>query len=282
VGDPPRIRTLRIPPRLDASIVLLRHGQSTFIAEDRFQGQAETPLTELGRQQARLAGARLARPGEPPALPIPGSAPIEIVHSPLSRAAETAAIVAAAIANTHGGSPVPVRPEPGLGEIGQGEWEGLPREEVERRDGDLLATWRTRPLEAHAPGGESLDQAAARIVPALGAVIEGLAAEEGPAAGAPVSPVAGYPGVLALDRPWTLLVAHDGIFKIALLRLLGLPLEVFWAFPFALCGISIVELRNGRAILRAHNLTEHLAPLEAAAVVPAAATATSEERGGAL
>jgi broad specificity phosphatase PhoE len=293
VGDPPGYGaliqahpgedSLRIPTNLDASLVLLRHGQSTFIAEDRFQGEAETPLTELGRQQAQLAGTRLARPDAPPALPIPDSAPIEVVHSPLSRAAETAAIVTASISQAGGGSTPAVRSETGLSEIAQGEWEGLHRDEVERRDGSLLATWRARPLEAHAPGGESLGEAAARARPALRAIIDRLAAEQPLAPETIVSPVAGYSGVLSPDRPWTLLVAHDGIFKITLLSLLRLPLEAFWVFPFALCGISIVELRGGRAILRAHNLTEHLAPLEEAAALPAAgAIATSEERGGAL
>jgi broad specificity phosphatase PhoE len=40
--------------------------------------------------------------------------------------------------------------------------------------------------------------------------------------------------------------------------LLGVPLERFWAFPFGLCSITIVELRNGIARLRAHNLSDHL------------------------
>jgi len=64
VDDPARGRTLstddasRIPAGLDATLVLLRHGESQFIVEGRFQGQAETPLSEAGRRQAELAGAR--------------------------------------------------------------------------------------------------------------------------------------------------------------------------------------------------------------------------------
>jgi broad specificity phosphatase PhoE len=56
-------------------------------------------------------------------------------------------------------------------------------------------------------------------------------------------------------------VGHDGVFKIVLLTLFDLPLDRFWMFTFALCGITIVEFRGGRAVLRAHNLTEHLASL---------------------
>jgi phosphoserine phosphatase len=273
----------QIPAALDASIVFLRHGESTFIAEGRFQGRTETPLTGLGEQQAALAAARLARPADPPVLPIPVNAPLEIAHSPLARAAATARIVAEAMTAAREGPPVVIRPEPRLVEIGQGEWEGLHRDEVEHRDAALLEAWRTRPMEANAPGGERLVEAAERADDALKTVLAGLVEAQPAGRRGPIAYVPGYASVTATDRPWTLLVAHDGVFKLALLALLGLPLEAFWIFPFALCGISVVEVRGGRAILRAHNLTEHLAPLErVAASGAAAATETPEERGGAL
>ena len=66
----------------------------------------------------------------------------------------------------------------------------------------------------------------------------------------------------ASDNPWSIVVGHDGVFKVVLLTLFDLPLERFWLFSFALCGIAIVDLSYGRPRLRAHNLTEHLAPLE--------------------
>ena len=58
-----------------------------------------------------------------------------------------------------------------------------------------------------------------------------------------------------------MLVAHDGVFKVLLLTLFGLPLDRFWMWMSDLCGISVIEFRGGRAVLRAHNLTEHLAPI---------------------
>jgi broad specificity phosphatase PhoE len=75
-----------------------------------------------------------------------------------------------------------------------------------------------------------------------------------------------------------LLVAHDGIFRLALLCLLGLPLDRFWTFPFVLCGVTVLELRDGRVSLIAHNLAEHLAPLAAQAV----AETEARDRAGAL
>ncbi len=95
-----------IPDGLDATLVLVRHGESEFIVEGRFQGQADTPLSARGREQAAIVAARLADPARPPALPVPAGLPLEVVHSPLGRAAETAS----AIADAQPGQ-VPRRPE---------------------------------------------------------------------------------------------------------------------------------------------------------------------------
>jgi probable phosphoglycerate mutase len=252
-------------------VVLLRHGESTFIVEGRFQGAADAPLSPFGERQAALAGERLADPGRSPALPIPASAPIEIVHSPLSRAAATAEAVRVAIA-ARGDSP-PMRAEPGLAEIGQGRWEGTHRSTIEADDAELLAAWRREPLATNAPGGERVLDAAVRVRAALEAVVARLAEACGTGGTGPHPPtVAGYPGPAVVDAPWTLLVAHDGIFKVALLTLLDLPLDRFWTFPFALCGITVVEFRDGRGIFRAHNLVEHLAPLARSTSAPVART----------
>ena len=267
----PRDRGPLIPVGLDAAIVFLRHGESVFITEGRFQGRADTPLSPLGERQAEHAARRLAAPHRSPFLPIPRRSPVEIVHSPLSRTAKTAGEVSAAIRAAHGDGQVPLRSDAGLVEIGQGEWEGLRRDEIEERYGDVLAAWRRTPLEANAPGGERVLEVEARVRPALGRILDRLAAE--PRAPRSRTTAGGFPPAAAPDTPWTLVVAHDGVFKVMLLTLLGFPLERFWAFPFALCGISVVELRAGAAVLRAHNLTEHLAPL-----LDERAVAESEER----
>jgi probable phosphoglycerate mutase len=267
-----------IPDGLDATLVLVRHGESTHIAEGRFQGQADSPLTEIGRRQAELVAARLAQPRLAPVLPVPAGAPLEIVHSPLVRAAETAAAIARAMDGA--GWTVPRRADHGLPEIGQGEWQGLHRDEIRDRYAAELAAWRRTPLEAWAPGGESLPEVQARVRTALATILARMA-DGRPPGTLDRSQVAGF-GEPAAIHPWTVVVAHDGVFKIALLTLFGISLERFWMWSMDLCGITVVECRAGRPVLRAHNLTAHLAPLDTDVVAAAhKVEAQDRERDGA-
>ena len=269
-----------IPEGLDATLVLLRHGESMWIAENRFQGQAETPLSALGRRQAALAAARLARPHDTPALPVPGGRPLEIVHSPLARTAETASIVAEAIEAAGADDlAVAVRAEPGLIELGQGEWEGVTHDEITRRWPAELAAWRRTPWSNVAPGGETLKDVQGRVRPALGAVLQRLGRDY-PRGTVDRPQVGGYTGVdPGAGHPWSILVGHDGLFKVLLLTLFDLPLTRFWMFTMALTGITVIEFRGGRPVLRAHNLAEHLAPLEDELAL---AAAEQRARSGAL
>ena len=250
-----------VPAGLDATIVLLRHGESAWVAEGRFQGQGDSPLSEEGVRQATLAAARLARPHLVPALPIPAGAPVEIRHSPLLRTLATARAVADAMAATDAlGVAVPLVSDAGFLEIGQGDWEGRFIPEIEARWGETLAGWRRDPVGTWAPGGESLVEVDRRVRESLGEVLGDLRRRTA-GTDRPGSQVLGYGGPPS-DEPWLVIVGHDGVFKVTLLAILGLPLERFWSFPFALAGISVVEIRAGRARLRAHNLTEHLGILE--------------------
>jgi 2,3-bisphosphoglycerate-dependent phosphoglycerate mutase len=117
-------------------ILVLRHGQSVADIENRHEGRADFPLTELGREQARLAAAWIAA-NKPPSV---------IVASPLKRAAETAEIAAAACALT-------VEYDDGLMEMNNGVLAGLPLEEAERLyPAPQIARLPHEPV----PGGESL------------------------------------------------------------------------------------------------------------------------------
>lgn len=96
-------------------ILLIRHGQSTWNAEGRWQGRADPPLSELGQDQARRAADRLSEVG----------AFDGIGSSNLQRAIHTSELLAA------GAGVGLIGRYPGLDERSAGEWEGLTRPEIE-------------------------------------------------------------------------------------------------------------------------------------------------------
>lgn len=244
-----------------AILALVRHGESAWIAEGRFQGHGDPPLSDAGRRQAAAVGARLAAPRRMPSLPLPDGPPQAIWHSPLLRASQTAEAVHAARRGD-----VPVRSLETLIELGQGEWEGRTHDEVRERWPRELAAWRRDPLHHHAPGGESLREALVRAQQACETILgegEVTAADAG-AGKAPAEPVLGYERTFgAGDGPtWALVVAHDGVLRLMMLDLLGIGIEHFWSFPLALASVSVLDLSAGVVRLRAHNLDEHIAALE--------------------
>jgi broad specificity phosphatase PhoE len=94
-------------------VLLVRHGQSEWNADGRWQGQADPPLTDLGRAQARHAARALGTVGA-------------MISSDLQRAAETAAILSGEL----GVGPLVLDPD--LRERDAGEWSGLTRPEIEQ------------------------------------------------------------------------------------------------------------------------------------------------------
>ena len=257
-----------------AILALVRHGESTYVAEGRFQGRHDPPLTPLGERQAGLVAARLANRDAGTPLPLPPGPPLGVWHSPLRRASQTARAVADAQP-----APVALHPTPEFTEIAQGEWEGQLLPDVKARWSRELEAWRRQPMQVHAPGGESLSEAGTRIRRGLTGILEAIGGEALPMLDR--DPVPGYrsSSSAASTSPWAVLVAHDGVFRLALLTLLDVPYERFWSVPFSLCAVTVVEVHDGVATLRAHNLSEHLAPLAQEA---RAAQEARGERGGAL
>jgi probable phosphoglycerate mutase len=247
-------------------IALVRHAESTWVAEGRFQGRQDPPLSTLGVRQAALLAARLRDRARPPALPVPAAAPAVIRHSPLGRTAATARAIASALDDD-----VPLQPDPDLIELGQGEWEGLLHADVEARWPGELSLWRTDATAGQAPGGERLVDGAARVRDALATLLGTL----GDRAAADHADRSTGSVVVA---PWAILVSHDGILRLALMTLLGIPLDRFWSLPFPLTGITVVQLANGAPRLLAHGLTGHLASIED----EVGTTTPGTDRGGAL
>jgi alpha-ribazole phosphatase len=126
-------------------LLLVRHGETMWNADRRYQGQMDVPLSDVGRQQAVAIARRL----------MPES--IDVIYaSDLTRAYETAQIIAAP-------HRLGAQPEPRLREMSFGEWEGLPYAQMAKRFPDQVAWWNADRLTHAPPGGETLAQLAARV-----------------------------------------------------------------------------------------------------------------------
>jgi broad specificity phosphatase PhoE len=135
------------------TIFLARHGESDWNVEKRFQGHTDRPLTERGRDQAHALADLVA------------AEKIDAVYtSPLSRARETADIIAARA----GLDPVVL---PGLREVDTGSWSGLSRADVEARFPEGFARWRSG--GSGWEDGETYEQMAERVIGALRTIAEG-------------------------------------------------------------------------------------------------------------
>jgi broad specificity phosphatase PhoE len=136
------------------TLLLVRHGQTEWNVTGQIMGQRPVPLNETGESQA----ARLAE--------FLRSRPVQAVYtSPVVRARRTANILAAALG-------LEVREEPGLCEIGCGEWEG--RYWSELTDDLVRQDFYLKPQEARPPGGETLREVQARAVAVVRRLCSGV------------------------------------------------------------------------------------------------------------
>jgi broad specificity phosphatase PhoE len=138
------------------ALLLARHGETDDNAPpQRVQGSRDPELNRRGRDQARALADRVA-----------GEGVRALWSSSLRRAAETAAIVGAAIG-------LEPRLDPRLAESDRGAWEGRLLKDIEREEPELWAAWRRAGPGFRFPGGESLAEHEARVRASLEAVAAG-------------------------------------------------------------------------------------------------------------
>jgi probable phosphoglycerate mutase len=128
-------------------ILLARHGETDWNSERRWQGHADRPLNEVGREQARELAESLA------------DRTIDVVYSSdLLRAHQTALIVAQRLG-------LPVDVDAGLREVDVGDWSGRVHTEIEGRDPDGYRRWQEGGKGWG--GGESYEEMGERVVAAV-------------------------------------------------------------------------------------------------------------------
>ncbi len=145
---------------MDHPIYLFRHGETEWNAEKRAQGYLDSPLTPVGREQARAMGRRLASE-----LQLAGYEPSAVIvrASPLGRVRETLAIAAAEAGLSHDEQSFDHR----LRELSWGHWDGLNGAEIEARWPGAMAARRLDHWNYAPPAGESYVMAYERARPAL-------------------------------------------------------------------------------------------------------------------
>ncbi|MBX0329030.1 histidine phosphatase family protein [Oscillochloris sp. ZM17-4] len=128
-------------------MIIVRHGESEWNRIHRYQGQADSALSELGLRQAEALGERLK------------NEQIDYIYSSrLQRAARTAQAIAA----HHSATPFEYADE--LLEISHGEWEGKFIDEITARYSEGLREWREHPTRSQMPGGESFSNVLKRTM----------------------------------------------------------------------------------------------------------------------
>jgi len=130
-------------------LCLIRHGQTDWNLEGRYQGQSDVPLNEKGLAQAEQLKENLN-----------GHTFAAIYSSDLIRARQTAEPVAS-LFGLH------VQIEPRLREINQGQWEGVLVEDIKARYAEIWSQRTIDPANVRPPGGETVREVATRVYAAL-------------------------------------------------------------------------------------------------------------------
>ena len=135
------------------TLVLIRHGQTDWNVEGRWQGQVGPPLNERGREQARRVAEYQSQFGF-----------AALYSSDLRRAMETAQIIGAEMG-------VEVISEPRLREVNLGQWQGMLTDDIQAQYPEEFRQWHHEPLAVQPPDGETVHALAARVLEAINEII---------------------------------------------------------------------------------------------------------------
>ncbi|UQN05788.1 histidine phosphatase family protein [Deinococcus sp. QL22] len=201
---------------------VVRHGESTWNADGRYQGQTDVPLSHIGILQAASLAERLT-----------GLHFDAVYTSDLVRASQTADAVAERLL----GNP-PVQADPGLREIDVGELSGLVIADIRARFPDYLSTLIREPWATRRPGGESMEDLFARC----GAAFDRLRVR--------------HPGGRVL------VFTHGGVVRVAVgLALGGVPANAWARLSVTNTSLTRVLLGENSGTLLGFNDDAHLEDL---------------------
>ena len=212
----------KIPDQIgDSRIFLVRHGETNWNKEGRFQGQINIPLNNNGKDQAKKASEFLKDVNFNKAF-----------SSSMDRPYETAKII------LQNNSELEIRKIEKLVEISHGLWEGKLEKEIKKQWPELLKDWHENPEKVIMPEGECIADVSKRSVKAWEEIC-----------------------ITQKNKDLTLLVAHDAVNKTLICNLLGIDFSNIWMIKQGNGGITIIDLFDDPKkdiVISALNITTHL------------------------
>jgi phosphoserine phosphatase len=205
-------------------LLLVRHGETQWNRESRFQGIRDIPLNENGKLQGQKAADFLKE--------------IKLdfaVSSPMLRPKETAEL----ILQYHPKVNLTLIKE--LEEICHGLWEGKLESEIEAHFPGMLQRWKDAPETVQMPEGENLQQVWDRAIAAWNEIMRIYASQS--------------------SNPVGIVVAHDAINKVILCYLLGLTPAHIWSIKQGNGAVTVIDYPkgvDGIPVIQALNITSHL------------------------
>ncbi len=213
---------INIPKTIgDSRIILVRHGETDWNKEGRFQGQIDIPLNETGKNQAQKASNFLKSIDFNKAY-----------SSSMSRPLETAKIILGKKSN------LSILKIDELSEISHGLWEGKLEKEIKTTWPEMLDKWHQEPENVIMPEGESIEDVSKRSLNAWQNICKNQNKND-----------------------ITLVVAHDAVNKTLICNLLGLSNSQIWTIKQGNGGITVIDIFDNPDkdnVLSALNITTHL------------------------
>ncbi len=205
-------------------IILVRHGETNWNREGRFQGQIDIPLNTNGLVQASAARDFLkdVKIGK-------------AFSSSMKRPTQTAN----KILESH--SQINLELKNGLVEIGHGLWEGKLEKEIHQEWPELLDKWKDSPEKVQMPEGETIQDVWERSVESFESISTNLPSEG-----------------------TALVVAHDAVNKTIICHLLGLKHADIWMIKQGNGGVTLIDIPQDSSqpmVITCLNLTSHLGGL---------------------
>jgi len=188
------------------TLYLIRHGETNWNLEKRAQGVSDIPLNQMGKIQAKNLAKKLQR--------IMFS---KIYTSPLTRALETAEIMAKSLGNV-------IVEMDNFAELDQGMLEGMKFNEMNEKFPEFFIKWRAAPGEVRMPGGETLGELQTRAWNGIEKIHSSHTREENP----------------------VLIVSHNLTIISILSRILKVNLNHFRTFRQHNASVNIIEKDSNR------------------------------------